>query len=149
MALQENEKLLTTVNAAATFQQIKADIATKITEAEVEAKGYLTAVPEEYVTDDELTAKGYLTAVPEEYVTDNELSAKGYLTAVPEEYVTEEELTAKGYITAVPEEYVTEEELLAKGYITADQIPPEADLPVATADEILALYTGVNTGETV
>ena len=92
MALQENEKLLTTVNAAATVQQIKADIATKITEAEVEAKGYLTAVPEEYVT---------------------------------------------------------EEELLAKGYITADQIPPEADLPVATADEILALYTGVNTGETV
>ena len=92
MALQENEKLLTTVNAAATFKQIKADIATKITEAEVEAKGYLTAVPEEYVT---------------------------------------------------------EEELLAKGYITADQIPPEADLPVATADEILALYTGVTTGETV
>ena len=130
MALQENEKLLTTVNAAATFQQIKADIATKITEAEVEAKGYLTAVPEEYVTD-------------------NELAAKGYLTAVPEEYVTDDELTAKGYLTAVPEEYVTEEELLAKGYITADQIPPEADLPVATADEILALYTGVNTGETV
>ena len=111
MALQENEKLLTTVNAAATFQQIKADIATKITEAEVEAKGYLTAVPEEYVTDNELAAKGYLTAVPEEYVT--------------------------------------EEELLAKGYITAAQIPPEADLPVATADEILALYTGVTTGETV
>ena len=130
MALQENEKLLTTVNAAATFQQIKADIATKITEAEVEAKGYLTAVPEEYVTDNELAAKGYLTAVPEEYVTDNELVAKGYLTAVPEEYVTEEEL-------------------LAKGYITADQIPPEADLPVATSDEILALYTGATTGGTV
>lgn len=44
--------------------------------------------------------KGYLTAVPAEYVTETELSAKGYLTSVPSEYVTETELTSKGYQTA-------------------------------------------------
>ena len=38
-----------------------------------------------YVTDEELEAKGYLTDIPEEYVTDEELEAKGYLTEIPEE----------------------------------------------------------------
>ena len=38
-----------------------------------------------YVTDEELEAKGYLTGIPEEYVTDEELETKGYLTEIPEE----------------------------------------------------------------
>lgn len=58
----------------------------------------------DYVTDEELEAKGYLTGIPEEYVTDEELEAKGYLTGIPEEYVTDEELEAKGYLTEIPEE---------------------------------------------
>lgn len=41
-------------------------------------KGYLTAVPSEYITESELESKKYLTAVPSEYVTDTELNAKGY-----------------------------------------------------------------------
>lgn len=106
MALQENEKILTTVNAAGVFAQIKADIAAIDTSI--------------YVTNEALDAKGFITGVPEEYVTENELTAKGFLTAVPEEYITEEELAAKGFITEIP----------------------AVDLPVATSDEILALYTG-------
>lgn len=52
-----------------------------------------------FVTETELEAKKYLTAVPSEYVTETELAAKKYLTSVPSEYVTETELTAKGYLT--------------------------------------------------
>ena len=44
------------------------------------------------VTEEELTAKGYITAVPAEYVTEEELTAKGYITAVPE--ATSEEVLA-------------------------------------------------------
>lgn len=91
MALQENEKVLTTLNAAPVFAKIKEDIAAIDTSA----------------------------------------------------YVTNEALDAKGFITTVPDEYVTEEELLAKGYITE---APAVDIPVATSDEILALYTGVQEG---
>ena len=81
--------------------------------------GYIgTADLSDYVTKSELNAKGYLTAVPSEYVTESELNAKGYLTAVPSEYVTESELKANGYLTAVPSEYVTESELNSKGLAT-------------------------------
>ena len=47
--------------------------------------------------------KGYLTAIPNEYVTETELTEKKYLTSIPSEYVTETELTAKGYITSYTE----------------------------------------------
>jgi len=80
------------------------DLSGYVTDEELEAKGYLTGIPEEYVTDEELEAKGYLTGIPEEYVTDEELEAKGYLTGIPEEYVTDEELETKGYLTEIPEE---------------------------------------------
>lgn len=52
-----------------------------------------------YVTKTELEAKKYLTSVPDEYVTETELNSKGYLTSVPDEYVTETELNSKGYLT--------------------------------------------------
>ena len=35
---------------------------------------------DEYVTEAELNAKGYITSIPSEYVTDSELNEKGYLT---------------------------------------------------------------------
>ena len=47
----------------------------------VDGKGFLKAVPTEYVTDTELNAKGFLTSVPSEYVTDSELTQKGYQTS--------------------------------------------------------------------
>lgn len=49
--------------------------------------GIITAVGDtkyqpvgDYVTNSELNAKGYITAIPDDYVTEDELDAKGYLT---------------------------------------------------------------------
>lgn len=97
MALQEGEKILTTLNAASTFAKIKEDVDGKTTMQAVEAKGYIDEAA--------LTAKNY---------------------------VDETTLAAK--------KYVDEDALTAKGYITADQIPEASDIPVATSEEILALY---------
>lgn len=92
-------------------------------------KGYLTAIPEEYITETELTSKGYLTEIPEEYVTETELNNKGYLTAHQDiSHLAEKteiptlvsQLTNdSGYITAIPAEYITETELENKKYLTS------------------------------
>ncbi len=95
------------------------DLSGYVTTEALNAKGYITSVPDEYVTETELLAKGYITSVPSEYVTETELSAKKYLTAIPSEYITESELEAKGYLTSVPSEYVTEDVL--SGYTTTEQ----------------------------
>ena len=88
------------------------------TKTQIDAKGYLTSIPTEYVTDSELSTslssyytktevdnKGYLTAIPTEYVTDTELSTS--LSS----YYTKTEVDNKGYLTSIPAEYVTETEL--------------------------------------
>lgn len=62
----------------------------------VDGKGFLKAVPTEYVTDTELNAKGFLTSVPSEYVTDSELTQKGYQTGAQ----VESAITGKGYQTS-------------------------------------------------
>ena len=60
------------------------------TENWVENKGYLTEIPAEYVTDSELTAKGYQTAVDVETA----ITAKGYITnAALVGYATESYVT--------------------------------------------------------
>ena len=89
------------LNSALSSKADKSEIPTVPTNvsAFTNDKGYLTAVPSEYITETELNAKGYLTSVPSNYVTNSALDAKGYLTSVPSEYVTESELTAKGYAT--------------------------------------------------
>ena len=80
----------------------KSDIPTNVSQL-VNDSGFITAsqVPTQdlsgYVTTEALNAKGYITSVPEEYVTETELEAKGYLTSVPSEYVTEDVLS--GYTT--------------------------------------------------
>ena len=102
----------------------KSDIPTNVSQL-VNDSGFITAsqVPTQdlsgYVTTEALNAKGYITSVPEEYVTETELLAKGYLTSVPSEYITETELEDKGYLTSVPSEYVTEDVL--SGYTTTEQ----------------------------
>ena len=102
----------------------KSDIPTNVSQL-VNDSGFITAsqVPTQdlsgYVTTEALNAKGYITSVPEEYVTETELLAKGYLISVPSEYITETELEAKGYLTSVPSEYVTEDVL--SGYTTTEQ----------------------------
>ena len=103
-----------------TASQVPApDLSGYVTTEALDAKGYITSVPDEYITETELEAKGYLTSVPSEYITETELEAKGYLTSVPSEYITETELEAKGYLTSVPSEYVTEDVL--SGYTTTEQ----------------------------
>lgn len=89
------------LNSALSSKADKSEIPTVPTNvsAFTNDKGYLTAVPSEYITETELNAKGYLTSVPSNYVTNSTLDAKGYLTSIPGEYVTESELTAKGYAT--------------------------------------------------
>lgn len=141
---------IATINVTLSNKANKADVYTK---AEVDAKGYITGVPAEYVTEEELEVK--------RFVTESELANKGYLTehqdisnlatkteiptkvsalendaayisSIPSEYITEEELNAKGYLTSVPEEYITETELNNKGYLTEHQ-----DISnLATKDEV-------------
>ncbi len=101
-----------------------------VSQSALEAMGYITSIPAEYVTDAELSSMGYITSIPSEYITETELSACGYLTAVPSEYVTDTEISgmgyitradvsAMGYITSIPSEYITETELSGCGYVTA------------------------------
>ena len=107
------------------------DLSGYVTDEELNAKGYLTNIPDEYVTDEELNAKGYLTNIPDEYVTDEELNAKGYLTEHQDlsDYALKDEIPTKvselendiGYLTSIPDEYVTNEELNSKGYLTEHQ----------------------------
>lgn len=67
-------------------------------------------VPDDYITETDLEAKGYLTAVPDTYALKSDIPTvptkisdlendSDFLTAIPEEYVTDSELDAKGYIT--------------------------------------------------
>ena len=100
-----------------------------VTESELTAKKYLTAVPSEYVTETELAAKGYLTEHQDlsDYATKDELFSGSYndLTNKPTIPTVPTNVSAftndKGYITSIPSEYVTETELAAKGYLTEHQ----------------------------
>lgn len=97
--------------------------------AQYYTKDEVNAAIAEYVTDDELAAKGYLTAVPSEYVTETELAAKKYLTALPDHnhdarYYTRDEVDAGTDIifNELTNSYVKKTELNAKGYQTAAQV---------------------------
>ena len=138
------EEFVTNKIAEAELGSEEVDLSGYVSKEELNAKGYLTGIPDEYVTDEELNAKGYLTehqdlsgyvskeelegkgyltGIPDEYVTDEELNAKGYLTEHQDlsGYVSKEELEGKGYLTGIPDEYVTDEELEGKGYLTEHQ----------------------------
>ena len=121
------------------------------TKDEIDAKGYLTEIPDNYATTDDLNlkanvdevysideidAKGFLTEIPDEYVTNDELDLKANAADV----YTKAEIDAMGALTEIPEEYITEEELEAKGYATQDDLLLKADADsVYTKDEIDAM----------
>ena len=121
------EDALYSINEKVNSSNVDVDLSGYVTDEELNAKGYLTSVPDEFVTNEELESKGYLTSVPDEFVTDEELNAKGYLTEHQDlsGYVTDEELNAKGYLTEHQDlsGYVTDEELNTKGYLTS--VPEE------------------------
>lgn len=65
-------KYITVDALKGTLEKIKADISAISTDGYVTTEalttaleGYLKEIPAEYVTEEELTAKGYITAVPE------------------------------------------------------------------------------------
>ena len=93
------------------------DLSGYATQSWVNGRGYLTAIPAEYVTSAELTeALG-------DYVTADTLSGYGYITsAALNGYATQGWVQEQGYLTAVPAEYVTDTELTAKGYATTADV---------------------------
>ena len=104
------------VNGVALVPDTKAvdvKVPTKVSELSNDSK-FLTSIPSEYVTDSELTAKGYQTAVQVNSIVDG----KGFLKSVPAEYVTETELNGKGYQTANQ----VSTAITSKGYQTAQQV---------------------------
>jgi hypothetical protein len=85
------ENALYSINEKVNSSDVDVDLSGYVTDEELESKGYLTSIPDEFVTDEELNAKGYLTEHQDlsGYVTDEELESKGYLTSVPEEIQTD------------------------------------------------------------
>ena len=131
----------------------------------VEAKGYITEIPENYVTDEELNSKGFLTEHQDlsEYAKKEDLpDTSNFITEVPAEYITEDELNQKGFITEhqsldgyaklediptdyikeIPSEYITEDELSQRGYLTEHQdisgLATKAELDGYATDEELS-----------
>ena len=141
-----------------------------------EELGALTEIPSEYITESELNDKGYLTSIPDDYalktdiptnvselnndanyITLNEVpktdlsdyytkeevdgkipDVSNFITSIPSEYITETELNDKGYITEIPSEYITESELNDKGYLTSipDTYITEDELTTALSDKV-------------
>ena len=99
----------------------KSEIPTKVSQLANDSN-YLTAIPSEYVTEAELEAKGYLTehqSLAAAYATktyvdttvaENQPNLSGYAkkTDIPD---------VSGFISEIPSEYVTDSELAAKGYL--------------------------------
>ena len=103
----------------------KSDIPTKTSQLTNDSN-FLTSIPSEYVTEAELEAKGYLTehqslaayatkTYVDNTVAENQPNLSDYAkkTDIPD---------VSGFISEIPSEYVTDSELAAKGYLV------EADL---------------------
>ena len=119
-----------------------------VTKEELEGKGYITSIPEEYITESELDAKEYLTEHQDltHLATKEELSGyqvKGdYLTSIPEDYAKKSDIPdTSGFITEIPEEYITETELNAKGYATLAELSEALGDVNAVLDEIIGEET--------
>lgn len=86
-----------------------------------------------FVTKEELEGKGYITSIPEEYITESELDAKEYLTEHQDltHLATKEELS--GYQVSgdyalrseLPDTswFVSQDDLNNRGYVTSEAIP--------------------------
>lgn len=74
--------------------------------------GYLTEVPSEYITEAELNAKGYLT----KHQSLANYALKSEIPSVPTK--TSQLENDSNFISSIPGEYVTEQELNAKGLAT-------------------------------
>lgn len=124
----------------------KPSIPSKVSQLENDEK-FLKAVPGEYITEAELDAKGYLTQ-------HQDLSAYAKKTDIPSVPTKTSQLTNdSNFLTDVPSEYVTETELASKGYAKqtdvntlskeiADKVPKNQG--VENVGKILAVGTDGN-----
>lgn len=122
-----------------------------------EELGALTEIPSEYITESELNDKGYLTSIPDDYALKTDIPTNvselnndaNYITLneVPKtdlsDYYTKEEVDGKipdvsDFITSIPSEYITESELNDKGYLTSipDTYITEDELTTALSDKV-------------
>ena len=139
-----------------------------VTKDELEGKGYITSIPEEYITESELDAKeyltehqdishlatkeelsgyqvkgDYLTSIPEEYAKKSDIpDTSKFITEIPEDYAKKSDIPdTSGFITEIPEEYITETELNAKGYATLAELNEALGDVNAVLDEIIGEET--------
>ena len=139
---------------------------------------FITEIPAEYVTEAELNAKGYLTehqslegyalktdipdvsgfALKSELPSIEGLATETYveekIAAIPEVDLTDYALKSEipdvsGFLTAVPEEYVTESELNAKGYLTEHQSLADYSTTTEVQSMIDTAIAGITDGEAV
>lgn len=98
----------------------------------------------DYVTEEELTAKNYLTAVPDEYVTETELTQKGYLTSASlDGYAKTTDIPTKITELENNANFITIQDVEAKNYLVAADIAGKADKDnVYTKTEIDGKLTG-------
>ena len=108
-----------------------AELAEVYTKGEIDALGFISEIPDEYLTleqlNTELDGRGFLTEHQSlvNYTTKAELLEA--IKAIPQpdlaEYAKKSDIpdTSK-FITEIPDNYVTEETLADKGYLTSDSI---------------------------
>ena len=106
------QQFVTNKIAEAQLGDKEVDLGGYVSKEELEGKGYLTDIPEEYVTETELESKGYLTE-------HQDISGKADKTDIPTKVSQLE--NDSNYLTDIPNEYITESELNAKGYLTEHQ----------------------------
>lgn len=109
------------------------------TKTEIDSKGYLTDIPNEYITETELDEALNGLVIPDlaGYATESWVEGKGYLNAIPEDYALKTDIPTiptklsefnndLGFISVIPPEYVTstelEQVLTDKGYATTDDL---------------------------
>lgn len=108
-----------------------AELAEVYTKGEIDALGFISEIPDEYLTleqlNTELDGRGFITEHQSlaNYATKAELLEA--IKAIPQpdltEYAKKSDIpdTSK-FITEIPDNYVTEETLANKGYLTSDSI---------------------------
>ena len=112
----------------------------------VNDSGFLTQIPDEYVTEAELDAKGYLT----QHQSLENYATKDYVSNALTPYAKTSDIPdVSKFITEIPSEYVTETELNAKGYLTEHQSLADYSTTTQVQSMIDTAIAGITDGEAV
>ena len=108
--------------------------------------GFLTSIPDEYVTEAELDAKGYLT----QHQSLENYATKDYVSNALTPYAKTSDIPdVSKFITEIPSEYITETELNAKGYLTEHQSLADYSTTTQVQSMIDTAIAGITDGEAV